>query len=121
MLKKIQKIFKPKQTHLSAIDSTNNNDENFNKDKHPIRFGTLFLLIGLGGFLLWACLAPLNEGVPCQGSISIDTKRKIIQHLGGGVIKNIYIKEGQFVKANDVLLTFSDTTVKARLEDTRQH
>ena len=52
--------------------------------RQPMRLGLLILGIGLGGFLLWAALAPLDEGVPTQGTVSIDTKRKPVQHLAGG-------------------------------------
>src|SRR5439155_3262362 len=40
------------------------------------RIGLWALAIGFGGFLLWAALAPLDEGVPAPGLVSIDTKRK---------------------------------------------
>ena len=51
-----------------------------------------------GGFLLWAAFVPLDEGVPTMGKVVVDTKRKAIQHSTGGTIKEIYVKEGDFVK-----------------------
>jgi membrane fusion protein, protease secretion system len=86
----------------------------------PIRWGIRVLGIGLGGFLLWAALAPLDEGVPCVGAISIDTKRKMVQHSTGGIVKEIRVKEGQRVNAGDLLLKIDDAAVKARLEEVRQ-
>ncbi len=86
----------------------------------PIRWGILILLIGLGGFLLWAALAPLDEGVPTQGVVSIDTKRKPVQHLSGGIVKEVRVKEGQLVKQGEVLLTLDNITAKARYDQTRQ-
>ena len=88
---------------------------------HPIHLGIIFLILGLAGFFLWAFFAPLDEGVPCQGSVAIDTKRKIIQHSSGGIVKKIYVKEGQLVKAGDILLSLDDAPIKGRLEETRQH
>ena len=45
-------------------------------DERPIvRFGMLVLIVGFGGFLLWAGLAPLDEGVPGTGVVSVDSKR----------------------------------------------
>ena len=50
------------------------------------RIGLWALALGFGGFLLWAGMAPLDEGVPAQGMIAIDTKRKSVQHLSGGLV-----------------------------------
>lgn len=86
----------------------------------PIRWGIYVLFIGFGGFLLWAAFAPLDEGVPSQGSVSIDTKRKVVQHQTGGIVREVRVKEGRMVQAGEVLLTFDDSTVKARLAEIRQ-
>jgi protease secretion system membrane fusion protein len=86
----------------------------------PIRLGMKVLGIGFGGLLLWAALAPLDEGVPSAGSVSIDTKRKVIQHLTGGIVKEVHVKEGQSVKEGDVLLSIDNTMAKARYEEIRQ-
>ncbi len=86
----------------------------------PIRLGIKVLGIGFGLFLIWAAFAPLDEGVPSQGMVSIDTKRKVIQHLTGGIIKQVHVKEGQMVQAGDILLTLDDSMAKARFEEVRQ-
>ena len=53
----------------------------------PGRIGLWALAIGFGGFLLWAAFAPLDEGVPSAGIVSIDTKRRPVQHQAGGIVK----------------------------------
>lgn len=89
-------------------------------DERPIvRFGMLTLSVGLGGFLLWAALAPLDEGVPGTGVVSVDTKRKTIQHLRGGIVESIEVREGARVKAGDFLLRLNDKEIKAQLDITR--
>lgn len=89
-------------------------------DERPIvRFGMLTLGIGFGGFLLWAGLAPLDEGVPGTGIVSVDTKRKTIQHLKGGIVEALEVREGARVKAGDVLLRLNDKEIKAQLDITR--
>lgn len=89
-------------------------------DERPIvRFGMLTLALGFGGFLLWAGLAPLDEGVPGTGVVSVDTKRKTIQHLKGGIVEAIEVREGGRVKAGDVLLRLNDKEIKAQLDITR--
>ncbi len=87
----------------------------------PVRWGIYVLFIGFGSFLLWAAFAPLDEGVPTQGSVSIDTKRKVVQHQTGGIVRDVRVREGQMVQAGEVLLTFDDSSVKARLAEIRQH
>lgn len=90
-------------------------------DTHaPIRWGIWVLIVGFGGFLLWAAFAPLDEGVPSFGAVSIDTKRKVVQHLNGGIVKEIYVKEGQLVKAGDILLTLDNAMAKARFQEVQQ-
>ena len=86
----------------------------------PARLGLWVLGIGFGGFLLWAGLAPLEEGVPTQGMVTIATKRKIIQHLTGGLVRKIYVKEGQFVKKGEPLIALDDSLVRANYEAVRQ-
>jgi len=63
--------------------------------------------LGFGGFLLWAALAPLDEGVPTQGMVTLDTKRKTVQHLTGGIVKEVLVQEGQQVKEGDPLLAWT--------------
>lgn len=78
------------------------------------------LLVGFGGFLLWAGLAPLDEGVPGQGMVTIDTKSKAVQHLTGGLIKEVLVREGQEVAQGDVLIRLDEATAKANFEAARQ-
>lgn len=86
----------------------------------PIRLGIVVVILGFGGFLLWTALAPLDQGVPTEGIVSIDTKRKVIQHLSGGIVQSIHVREGQAVKTGDILIVLDDATAKARYEEMRQ-
>lgn len=82
-----------------------------------------YIAIGCGflGFFLWAALAPLDEGVPAQGSVMIDNKRKTIQHLQGGIIRELKIGEGALVDEGQVLVVLEQATAKANMESVRQH
>jgi len=75
--------------------------------------GFFILFAGFGGFLLWASLAPLAEGVPAPAVIAVDTQRKTVQHQGGGTVAKVLVKEAQTVKAGDVLLEFDDTFARS--------
>ena len=76
--------------------------------------------VGFGGFLLWAALAPLDEGVPTPGMVTIDTKRKAIQHLTGGIVKEVLVREGDVVKEGQVLMRLDEALSKANYESVRQ-
>ena len=87
---------------------------------HAARFGLWALAIGLGSFLLWIALAPLDEGVPSQGFVAIDTKRKVVQHLSGGLVKAVLVGEGDLVHEGQLLLRLDDAAARASLESVRQ-
>jgi protease secretion system membrane fusion protein len=84
------------------------------------RIGLWALALGFGGFLLWAGLAPLDEGVPGQGMIAIDTKRKSVQHLSGGLVKEVLVGEGSIVTEGQVLLRLDEAVTRANFESIRQ-
>lgn len=84
------------------------------------RIGLWALAVGFGGFLLWAALAPLDEGVPSQGFVAINTKRKAVQHLSGGIIKEVLVGEGDKVTEGQLLIKLDDATAKANFESVRQ-
>lgn len=87
---------------------------------HAGRIGLWALGIGFGSFLLWAALAPLDEGVPSQGHVAIDTKRKSVQHLSGGIVKEVLVGEGDQVKEGQLLIKLDDAAAKANFEAIRQ-
>ncbi len=84
------------------------------------RFGLWALGIGFGGFVLWASLAPLDEGVPAQGMVSIDTKRKTVQHLSGGLVKEVLVKEGDHVKEGQLLVRLDEAVARSVFQAARQ-
>lgn len=88
--------------------------------KRAGRIGLWALAIGFGGFLLWAALAPLDEGVPGQGLVAIDTKRKAVQHLSGGIVKEVLVREGDEVKEGQLLIRLDEAVVRANYEAARQ-
>jgi protease secretion system membrane fusion protein len=84
--------------------------------RRPLLIGLLVVLLGFGGFLLWATLAPLDEGIPATGQISVESRRKTVQHLTGGIVREIRVREGESVKAGQVLLVLDAQAAKANRE-----
>jgi len=86
---------------------------------HTVRIGGWLLALGLGGFLIWASFAPLDEGIPASGIITVDTKRKTIQHLVGGLVEKVLVHEGQSINAGDILVKLDDAQARAEYESIR--
>jgi epimerase transport system membrane fusion protein len=79
-----------------------------------------WLMIILFGFIgAWAAFVPLDTGAVAIGKVVVDSNSKVIQHLEGGIIKEILVKEGQRVKAGDVLVRLDSTNAEARNEQLR--
>lgn len=88
--------------------------------RSPLRLGGIFLLLGFAGFMLWSVFAPLDEGVPASGTFIVASQRKTVQHLSGGIVHAIYVKEAQTVKAGDPLIGLDDTLAKANFDAAKQ-
>jgi len=79
-------------------------------------FGLRVILIVIFLFVVWGGLAPLKIYVVGPGSIVLSEKRKVVQHYEGGIIKQILVRDGDFVKENQVLLVLQDTQAKAQVD-----
>jgi protease secretion system membrane fusion protein len=80
------------------------------------RLGWLIVLLGFGGFVLWGLFAPLDKGVPLQGTVAKESNRKAIQHQTGGTVQEILVKDGDVVKAGQVLVRMNGIMVKSSYE-----
>jgi membrane fusion protein, protease secretion system len=83
------------------------------------RTGLAVLAVGFCGFLVWAALAPLDEGVPSQGTVALDTKRKAVQHLSGGIVREVLVREGEHVREGQRLVRLDDGALRASYEEIR--
>ena len=78
------------------------------KDKIVLQMAAICVL-GFGGFMVWASLAPLEEGVAASGQIVVEDNRQLVQHLEGGIVDEIRVREGEMVKKGDVLVVLKKT------------
>jgi HlyD family type I secretion membrane fusion protein len=75
--------------------------------------GWAIIVIFFGGFGAWAVTAPLHGAVVANGFVKVEGNRKSIQHLDGGIVKELNVKEGDRVNAGDVLIVLDDTQARA--------
>jgi HlyD family type I secretion membrane fusion protein len=80
----------------------------------PILLGGAILLAWVLGFGLWAIMAPLDGAVIASGSFVATGQNKQVQHLEGGIIREMLVKEGDLVEAGQILLRLDDTAARAK-------
>lgn len=80
------------------------------------RMGWIIVLVGFVGFMLWATLAPLDKGVPMSGFVAKESNRKAVQHLIGGTVDEILVREGERVKAGQVLVRMNSVQAKSQAD-----
>ncbi|MFT7286680.1 MAG: epimerase transport system membrane fusion protein [Halieaceae bacterium] len=85
------------------------------EDKKPRRIGLIIIGIVFGGFGLWAVTAPLDSAALAPGTVTVEGHRKAVQHLQGGIVKEILVREGQTVQSEEPLLILDDTQARAEL------
>lgn len=83
------------------------------------RAGWWIVLLGVGSFLLWAIWAPLDKGVPLVGTVAKESNRQAVQHLTGGTVEAILVREGDNVKAGQVLVRMNGVQAKSQSDITR--
>jgi membrane fusion protein, epimerase transport system len=78
--------------------------------------GIIIIVVVFGGFGLWAALAPLSSAALAPGVVTVESYSKTVQHLEGGIVKNILVRDGDNVEKDQTLIVLDDTQPKAQLE-----
>jgi HlyD family type I secretion membrane fusion protein len=78
--------------------------------------GWLIIALFFGGVGAWATTAPLNGAVVANAVVKVEGNRKSIQHLDGGIIKQLRVKEGDRVNAGDILVVLDETQARAEYD-----
>jgi HlyD family secretion protein len=86
----------------------------------PARAGYALILVAFGVCGLWAARAPLDSAAVASGQIEVDGRRKSIQHLEGGIVKDILVKEAQLVRQGQVLFRLEPTQARANSDMLRK-
>lgn len=90
-------------------------------DRRYWRIGMLVLLLGLGGFAGWAFTAKLAVAVVAPGHVAAESFRRTVQHLEGGIVREILVAEGDRVEAGQPLVLMDDTQARTQLQIARSN
>ncbi len=86
----------------------------------PMKMGFWILVVGFGGFLLWAGLAPLDQGVPSMATVTVDKKRKPVQTLYGGLVHEVLVHEGEIVEKGQIVAKLNSALSNVNFESNKQ-
>ncbi|WP_199911572.1 HlyD family type I secretion periplasmic adaptor subunit [Dongshaea marina] len=88
---------------------------NLSKPIRGARIMLWFTLILVASFIIWALWAKIDEVAVAQGTVIPSKQLQVVQNLEGGILKEIYVREGQKVKIGERLLLIDDTRFKSDL------
>lgn len=90
------------------------------KDGHYYaKMGWFVAIFGFGGFMAWASFAPLDKGVPANGTVVTEGYARVVQPLVGGLVEEILVKDGQIVESGQVLLKINSTQQQNQVDALR--
>ena len=78
--------------------------------------GFSIILIVFFGFGTWAAVAPISSAAHAPGKIRVESKRQTVQHLEGGIVKTLPIRDGDYVEKGQVVMTLDDTQARSQHE-----
>ena len=81
----------------------------------PLFAGLIAVAIFFGGFGIWAAFAPLDGAVIAMGEVISSLNRQVVQHLEGGVVSKILVREGDYVTKDQPLVHLNSTAAQANL------
>lgn len=81
----------------------------------PLVLGGLALLVLVGGFGTWAVFSQITGAVIASGQIEVEQNRQVVQHLDGGVVAEILVREGDTVAEGDLLIRLDAEALQSEL------
>ncbi|MBA6137434.1 MULTISPECIES: HlyD family type I secretion periplasmic adaptor subunit [Pseudomonas] len=103
-----------------AINTFDHNfDDMPTSDRGIRRLGLTIVFVTFGIFGTWAAFAPLSNAVHGSGVVTVQNYRKTVQHLEGGIVKELHARDGDLVKKGDPLIVLDESQLSAEYESTR--
>lgn len=90
--------------------------EIFDDSRKVIRAGLVVIALFFGIFGTWAVVAPIAGAIVVEGSVKVDQHRKTVQHLEGGIVKEILVRPGDKVRQGQPLIMLHDVQASATVE-----
>ena len=84
--------------------------------RRPILIAIVVILVFFCGIGAWAALAPLDSAAIAPGKVTVASNHKTVQHLEGGIIRELLVKEGDAIEEGQVIIRLDDTQTRATLE-----
>lgn len=112
--RKVLLLDKLTETLMPADKDEVNNPANLAKSTIIAGIWIAFIVFGIFG--LWSALAPLDSSAIAAGKVVVDTNRKVIDHLEGGIVEEIMVDDGQLVEKGQPLVRLREISAKARME-----
>jgi HlyD family secretion protein len=84
--------------------------------RRPIIAGSIVVLVLVFGLLLWAFTSHIKGAVVAPAQVRVEGNSKIIRHREGGIIRRIYVQEGQFVRRGQVLIQMDPVQTQASVD-----
>jgi membrane fusion protein, epimerase transport system len=103
-----------KKAHLEVVHA-----DPFHDGRSIVRVGLIVIAIAFGGVGLWATFAPLEGAVIVPSVVKVDFNRKTVQHLEGGIVKQILVQPGSRVAKGQPLIVLEDVAASATVEALR--
>src|SRR5688572_8797011 len=97
------------------MDATSSSGQVMTGIEAPLRVGMTIAFLVFGVFGLWSMTAPIESSAHAQGFVTPRSFKKPIQHLEGGIVKEVLVQNGDYVEAGDVLLIMDATRPQSEL------
>lgn len=98
----------PRALHVAPAPRVNENHA-----RRLVRAGWWIILGAIAPVGLWMGFAPLSMAVVAPAVVTVDLNRRPLQHLEGGIVRAVLVRDGQRVKAGDPVLILGDVSVDA--------
>ncbi|MES2214448.1 MAG: HlyD family type I secretion periplasmic adaptor subunit [Pseudomonadota bacterium] len=96
-------VVKPNDPHRNEVVQT---------ARTPILFGVYVIIFFFGFGGIWSMLAPLNSAAVAMGTLISSSQRQVLNHPSGGIIRKIYVKQGDTVKIGDPIIALDEIRFK---------